>query len=304
MSAPAETAPARAELKPGPGRRPRLLLIGSVIYLALIFGFMLWRGISIEPEEVALALLVIAIAMGRGRTFVADWAPFLLLFFAYEAMRGFAAKTGFAPHDLSGLERALFGGAVPTLVLQHAFYRPDRIGVQDILAMLFYFMHFVLPIVVGFIFWLNSRDHYRRFIAALLLMSFLAFVTYLFWPSAPPWYQLHDVVKINDQTVHKFWGFTYVTPIYHSFNPNQFAAFPSLHAAFPALAAVYAWRRYRWLAFLLIGWTLAVALSIVYLGEHYVVDALDALVYVAVAAFIVEAVSRWRTKARPARPSA
>lgn len=289
-------------------RRPRLILVGSVIYLALIFGTMLWRGISIEPEWVVLALLLIAVALGRGRSFVVDWAPFLLLFFAYEAMRGFAAKTGFAPHDLSGMERALFFGNIPTLLLQHAFYHPGVVSWQDVAAMFFYFMHFPLPIVVGFVFWVNSREHYRRFIAALLLMSFVAFATYLFWPSAPPWYQLKDVVKINDKTVNALWDSQYfVSDIYHSFNPNKFAAFPSLHAAFPALAAVYAWSRYRALSIGLIAWTAAVMLSIVYLGEHYVVDALDGLVYVAMAAAIVELVSRRiapRAAVTPARPSA
>ncbi len=304
MSAPAEP-------KPAPARRPRLLLIGSVIYLALIFGVMLWRGVSIEPEWVLLVLLVIAIALGRGRTFLADWTPFLLLFFAYEAMRGFAAKTNFPPHDLSGMERWVFRGTIPTLVLQHDFYHPGVVGIQDIIAMFFYFMHFVLPIVIGFVFWVNSREYYWRFVAALLLMCFLAFVTYLFWPSAPPWYQLHDVVKINDQTVRTLWGYTLVTPIYHSFNSNPFAAFPSLHAAFPALAAVYAWQRYRLLALGLVLWTLAVLVSIVYLGEHYVVDALAGMVYVAAATMIVQAVSHLRARraeraaaATPATPSA
>jgi membrane-associated phospholipid phosphatase len=293
-------------------RRPRAILVGSVLYLALIFGVMLWRGISIEPEFVVLALLVIAIALGRGKSFIFDWAPFLILFFAYEAMRGFAAKTGFAPHDLSGLERALFGGSIPTLVLQHAFYHPGVVSWYDVVAMFFYFMHFPLPIVVGFVFWYNSREHYWRFIAALLLMCFIAFATFLFFPSAPPWYQLHDVVKINDKTVQALWDNQYyVSQIYHSFNPNKFAAFPSLHAAFPALAAVYAWRRYRWLAIGLVAWTACVGVSIVYLGEHYVVDALDGFVYVAVAALIVEAVARWRARrtkpesvATPARPAA
>lgn len=304
MSAPAET-------KPAPGRRPRLLLIGSVVYLALIFGVMLWQGVSIEPEWVLLVLLVIAIALGRGRTFLADWTPFLLLFFAYEAMRGFASKTNFTPHDLSGLERWVFAGTIPTLTLQHAFYHPGVIGIQDIVAMVFYFMHFVLPIVIGFVFWVTSREYYWRFVAALLLMCLLAFVTYLFWPSAPPWYQLHEVVKINDQTVRALWGYTLVSPIYHSFNPNAFAAFPSLHAAFPMLAAVYAWQRYRLLALGLVLWTAAVILSIVYLGEHYVVDALVSVVYVAAATIIVEMVSRRRARhakesvaVTPATPSA
>jgi hypothetical protein len=299
---------APADPKPAIARRPRMLLIGSVVYLAVIFGVMLWQGISIEPEWVLLALLVIAIALGRGRTFVADWTPFLLLFFAYEAMRGFAAR--FPPHDLSGLERWVFGGTIPTLTLQHDFYHPGVIGIQDLIALVFYFMHFVLPIVVGFIFWVNSREHYWRFIAALLLMCFLAFLTYLFWPSAPPWYQLPEVVKINQQTVDRLWGNTIVV-IYHAFNPNQFAAFPSLHAAFPMLAAVYAWRRYRALAIGLVLWSVGVVVSIVYLGEHYVVDAIASLFYVGAATIIVEAVNRWRTKraqaamaATPATPSA
>jgi len=114
------------------------------------------------------------------------------------------------------------------------------------------------------------------------------------------------VHKILNETVDKLWGPNYwVSPLYSHLNPNKFAAFPSLHAAFPALAAVYAWRRYRWLAVGLIAWTLAVALSIVYLGEHYVVDILDGFVYVAAATLIVELVSRWRaTASTPAKPSA
>jgi hypothetical protein len=98
----------------------------SVIYLSILFAVMTWRGVSIEPEWVVLALLLIAVAMGRGKTFLADWLPFLLLFFAYEAMRGFASRPSFAPHDLSGMERALFGGTLPTLTLQHQFYDPSR----------------------------------------------------------------------------------------------------------------------------------------------------------------------------------
>jgi membrane-associated phospholipid phosphatase len=302
LSAPTELQEGPIEpAAPPKARRSRVILVGSVLYLALIFGVMLWRGVSIEPEFVVLALLVIAIALGRGKSFIFDWAPFLILFFAYEEMRGFASKTGFAPHDLSGLERALFGGAIPTLVLQHAFYHPGVVSWQDVVALFFYFMHFPLPILVGFVFWINSREHYWRFIAALLLLGFIAFVTYLFWPSAPPWYQLHDVVKINDLTVKALWDDQYyVSQIYHSFNSNKFAAFPSLHAAFPALAAVYAWSRYRPLAMGLILWTAAVVLSIVYLGEHYVVDALDGFIYVAVATLIVESFNRWRRHRVPA----
>lgn len=277
----------------GGARHQRLLLAGSLVYLGLIFGVMLRFGIEIEPQWVALSLLVIAIALGRGKQFIADFLPFLLLFFAYELMRGFAAKTGFASHDLAPLERAVFLGQVPTVVLQQALYQPARIAPLDLVAMFFYFMHFVLPVAVGFVFWLSSRDHYWRFVAALLLLSFLAFVTYLFFPSTPPWLQLpNEVHKISNETVAKLRLDYFVSPIYSRLNPNLYAAFPSLHAAYPALAALYAWRRHRLLAVVLIGWALSVWFSIVYLGEHYVVDVLDGLLYVGAAAIVVEAVAR------------
>jgi hypothetical protein len=281
--------------EPARHRHPRLLLAGSLAYIGLVFGVMLWRGISIEPQWVALALLVIAAALGRGRQFIFDFVPFLLLFFAYEVMRGFAAKTGFAPHDLSGLERAVFFGQVPTDALQSAWYRPGRLGALDVAATFFYFMHFVLPVAAGFVLWLGSRERYWRYVAALLLLSFLGFVTYLFFPSTPPWKQLPEVHKILDATVSHLWGIGYfVSPLYTNLNPNRYAAFPSLHAAFPALAVVYTWGSHRRVALALIVWTVCVWMSIVYLGEHYVVDALAGLAYLAVAVAIVEVVARRR----------
>ncbi len=266
---------------------------------------MIWRRVEIEPQWVALALLVIAAALGRGKQFIFDFAPFLLLFFAYEVMRGFAAKTGFAPHDLAGLETSLFGARLPTAALQDALYVPSRVGVLDWAAVVFYFMHFVLPVGVGFYLWLRSRALYWRYVAALLLMSLLAFVTYLFFPSTPPWLQFPldpgqagyqalgpHIHKIADETLAKSGTGYYTSPAYSHLNPNRYAAFPSLHAAYPVLAAVYAWRQHRLLALALVAWSAAVWFSVVYLGEHYVVDALDGLIYVAVATVLVEMVAR------------
>jgi membrane-associated phospholipid phosphatase len=275
----------------------RLLWLGIALYLGIIFGVMLWRGISIEPQWVVLVLLLVAVALGRGRAFLTDWVPFLVLFFGYEIMRGFAAKTGFAPHDVSGLERAVFAGTLPTVTLQHWFYDPSRVAAWDVAGMVLYFLHFPLPIVVGFIFWVNDRAHYWRFVSALLLMSFVSFVTYLFFPTAPPWIANHsEVHKVINETVDKLWGPNnyIVSPLYSRLNPNQYAAFPSLHAAFPALAAIYAWRRYRPVALFLIPYTACIWLAVVYLGEHYFVDALAGLAYAVAATVAVTLFVRWR----------
>jgi membrane-associated phospholipid phosphatase len=304
LSSPIPEAPTAPEAPPAAKSAKllsnrRLLWLGIVLYLALIFGVMLWRGISIEPQWVVLALLLVAVALGRGRAFLTDWLPFLVLFFGYEIMRGFAGKAGFPVHDVSGLERALFAGGLPTLSLQHWFYDPARIAIWDWVGMVLYFLHFPLPIVVGFVFWVNDRGHYWRFVSALLLMSFVSFVTYLFLPTAPPWIANHadGVHKVINETVEK-WGVDYiVSPLYSRLNPNQFAAFPSLHAAFPALAAIYAWSRYRLLAIGLTLYTACIWLAIVYLGEHYFVDALAGLGYALAATVVVNLVA-----ARRARP--
>jgi membrane-associated phospholipid phosphatase len=301
--APPEAVQAPPAVAPRLSNR-RLLWAGIALYLSLIFGVMLWRGISIEPQWVVLALLLVAVALGRGRAFLTDWLPFLILFFGYEIMRGFASKTGFAPHDVSGLERAVFAGSLPTITLQHWFYDPARIALWDWAGMVLYFLHFPLPIVVGFVFWVNDRGHYRRFVSALLLMSFVAFVTYLFLPTAPPWIANHaDVHKVINDTLEK-WGVDYiVSPFYSNLNPNQYAAFPSLHAAFPALSALYAWKRYRLLAVGLFAYTACVWLAIVYLGEHYFVDALAGLVYALGAAAVVTLLAARMILPMRARPS-
>ena len=252
---------------------------------------MLWRGIEIEPQWVILALLLVAVALGRGREFIRDWTPFLLLFLAYEVMRGFAARTGFAPHDLSGWERPFFGGALPSAYLQERFYRPGAISFQDWLFMAVYFLHFALPVVVGFVFWVEDRAHYWRVVTALLLLSFAAFVVYLFFPSTPPWLQDHSIHKVINETVAK-WRVQYlvlgVYALLQNFNPNAYAAFPSLHAGYPALATIFALRRMPIFGIGLAIYTVLVWVAIVYLGEHYVIDAVAGLAFAAGAVAAVE----------------
>jgi membrane-associated phospholipid phosphatase len=104
-------------------------------------------------------------------------------------------------------------------------------------------------------------------------MAFVAFVIFLLAPTAPPWYAdshgvITGVTKIISTTLPSD-----ISPYYALLNPNPVAAFPSLHAAFPflgylAIRETFS-RRVSWLA---LGWCVAVWFSVVYLGEHYVVD--------------------------------
>jgi membrane-associated phospholipid phosphatase len=67
---------------------------------------------------------------------------------------------------------------------------------------------------------------------------------------------------------------------------NEVAAVPSLHAGVTLLISLFFWsrtRRWRWL---LVLYPLAMAVALVYLGEHYVSDVLLGWLY-AVVVFVV-----------------
>jgi hypothetical protein len=263
-----------ARPRPGP-------LVGIALgYLVAVSGLMIWRGISVSPDYLLLLMVPIALVSGRFLRFVGDWVPFIALFLAYEAMRGLASKTGFAPHvgDLAGAERWLFGGHSPSAVLQSAIHGSAVGGAVDYAATVVYFGHFAVPLTVGMVIWLVDRTQFLRYTTALLGMSCVAFVVFLLLPTAPPWYAndhgvISGVAKIISDTLPSA-----VSPYYTSLNPNPVAAMPSLHMAFPVLslfALVGVWPRRGWLFAI---WCVAVFFSIVYLGEHYAVDALAGIV--------------------------
>ncbi|MEO5919410.1 MAG: hypothetical protein ABIQ17_07605, partial [Candidatus Limnocylindrales bacterium] len=105
-------------------RNDRLLLLTIVGYIAVLSALMIASGISITPDVLLIALGLAAVLLGRGRLFIRDWMPFIGLFLAYELMRGFADDINRVIHssDILAIERALFGGALPTQVLQEALH--------------------------------------------------------------------------------------------------------------------------------------------------------------------------------------
>jgi membrane-associated phospholipid phosphatase len=284
--------PADAPQRPTVTRRPAWLLpllVGA--YLAVVTLFMVFvLHLSVSPERLILLMLIAALILGRARLFLADWIPFLVLFLSYEYLRGLGGKLGMPIHDVTALERLISFGQVPTVVLQQAFYHPGHVSWYDITGTTFYFLHFAFPLGLGYLFWIVNRRIFLRFSRALIAMSFAAFVFYLLLPVAPPWKAVAGVVKIIDHTLPSFTdlpGVSVPATVYHWLTPNQYAAMPSLHAAYPFLGTLFAlrlWGRRAWPALL---YTAGVWLSIVYLGEHYIVDIIGGVIF-ALATFFGE----------------
>lgn len=276
-----------------------VLLVG---YLAFIVLFMVMRRAALSPDVFFVFVSVIAVMLGRGKAFVRDWAPFLLLFLAWEAMRGVAYQFGAEVQSDSviAVERYLAFGQVLPVALQQWLYQPGRIGPLEISMAAVYAAHFVLPLTVAFLLWVKRRVAYYHYVIALMLMSFAQFFTAILMPVAPPRFagqfgEALPVVDIGSQVTLQT-GISIVSWAYHNINANPVAAFPSLHAAYPILAFLFLrerWPRWSWLMLVYAG---VVWFAIMYLGHHYLVDALGGLLYAVVAYAVVRGFTSGRLR--------
>jgi membrane-associated phospholipid phosphatase len=307
-TAPVPPAEGAAEANDLLGRRNDRLLIGLVAgYIALLSALMIARGVSLTPDVLLIGLGLAAVLLGRGRLFLRDWIPFIGLFFAYELMRGYADNFGAEVHvkDVLDLERWMFLGHVPTADLQAWLHPATGIDLVAVASTVFYFLHFPLPLAVGFFLWLRRRRVFYDFVAALIVLSMAGFVTYLLLPVAPPWYAA-DAGLLPGVEYLKKEGFAGLAALagfresdylfsyaFYSINPNEVAAFPSLHAGYPFLAFLFARRSFGRIGWLMLAYTAAVWFSIVYLADHYVVDIIGGVAYAAAAYWAVIHAPGW-----------
>ena len=312
-----ETAMATTHARPAPvartsvRRQPRWLRIAAVIgaaaYCVGISLYLLTHGGWPTPDYLIPPLLLAAVALGRGPAFLADWGPFLLIILGWQASAGIADQLGRPVHMRGPLEaeRALFGGIVPTVELQRLLYHPGRSTWYDWLGVFQHAFHFVLPVLVGFWLWLQSRRVYWRYMAAVLVLFFAGFATYALYPAAPPWMaglagMIPLVHRIAIETVLRLPPAAPVGLAYTYMSPNPVAAMPSLHAALPMLIAlVLIYCKGRW-AVLALLYPLLLGFYLVYLGEHYAVDVLVGYAF-AVIAFAVVYGLPWARVARALR---
>ena len=288
-------------------RNDRLLLLAVAAYAVLLSFLMIARGISVTPDVVVVGFGLAAILLGRGRLFLRDWIPFVALFFAYELMRGYADKFGLPIHvaEFVQIDRLIGLGTLPTTWLQGLFHsgaasNPDVLATVSVI---FYFLHFPLPLAVGFLLWIHQRRVYYDFVAALILLSMAAFVTYLLLPVAPPWWAdkfgyASGILHLRDNgfqgLVHLFgFGNYFYSNNVYGISPNDVAAFPSLHAAYPFLAFLFARRAFGRPGWLMLAYSACIWFAIVYLGEHWVVDIIGGVIYASVAYFAVMHGPRW-----------
>lgn len=252
--------------------------------LALLSSYLLTHGSWPTADALVLALVPVALIVGRPHWFLLDWGVLLGLWLAWQALAGIVDPSSLGNVNITGpigTERRMFDGEVPTLALQRAFFRLDRLAWYDWLATYVHAAHFAVPIALGFILWLKSRALFWRLSLTILVTSYAGLMFYWRYPAAPPWlasdlgyFAPRSVWRILGATTLRFPATAPIGWVWQHFSPNDVAAIPSLHAALALLVALTAWQVFpRWAPLALL-YVLIMDVSLVYLGEHYVLDVL------------------------------
>jgi membrane-associated phospholipid phosphatase len=282
---------------PSSARAHRVRLWFAAAYLiAFIATTVLW-GFPASRDRwliwVIAGLLLVSVGRPNGVARLAiDFLPVIAFLYAYDLLRGAADKLQNHVYTLPQLrvDEWLFGGTAPTITLQRWLWTSGHPHFWDYVAVLVYLTYFVVPITVAAVLWYRSRPLFKRFVSLWIGLSFAGLVTYALYPASPPWMAsqqgfLPHVVRITPKMTRAL-GADLSRVMGSQSYVNRVAAVPSLHAATALLIALFFWSRttrWRWLLAL---YPVAMAVSLVYLGEHYVSDILLGWIYAVVVFFV------------------
>ena len=300
-----------------------LLLGGALLYGGFVGTLTVVRGVPIGPDVILVAAGLLAVMAVRNRIAgLRDWTPFLVLFLAYELMRGLADDVGLPVHigDVAQLERSLFGGQLPTALLQGWLHPASGTDWLAVAGTVVYYFHFVLPVLTAFLLWRYRRVLFHPYLISLILLSFAGFVTYLLLPVAPPWFAaaagqigaLPGEPAISDLKLHAFSsvvggigldGESLYDVAFLALSANPVAAFPSLHAAFAFLSFLVLRRAFGATGWAGFAYFAAVTFTIIYTADHYVIDVIAGVSYASGAYVLMWLLVRHATGVSERRPA-
>ena len=267
-------------------RRGLKLASWDVVRVAVLFAAIVVLGLGRTtmpvPVHVAVVSLVLgAVYVGGPRdSNLRWWGVYVLGFILFAQLRPGADNTGIPWQSdyVIALERVVGFGTVPTGWLQERLYSDGEIRTLDTLTYAIYASYFFAPHLVGVLVWRSNPARFPFFVAVMLGAYYGGLLGSYLLPTAPPWIagqtgDLPHVVKIIVYMTQELNPELYQAS-YRLVYSNPIAAMPSLHMSITVMVALFMWR-YQWLAGVAGAlYATAMAFSLVYLGEHYVVDLL------------------------------
>ena len=262
-------------------RRTAYLILASAV--VILFALYAGKVLFLPKFLVFLVLVGVAAAARRMDGLVRDWFVFLAFVQLTDGLRGFiylaTCRLDLPVHVLYPLrwERALFG-EVPSVSLQNALLgSPDGLsfGALEKVLTVLHGSHFVAFLGLGLILWLRRSPHFRTFRASFTILMAAGITGFALVPTVPPW-MASELFGFLPKLVHfNIKIYNAVAPgLTTGFNTNPVAAMPSLHAAFPILCSLIVWTAARGRSWPFHIYTLLILFTIVYTGDHYIVDIL------------------------------
>jgi hypothetical protein len=258
-----------------------IMLVAVVLGAHLLFRLRGFRPDGLlELMLVAAAPVVIVHLIRRDLRETAVWAAYMIGFVAFADFRAAADDVGFPVRMdyVITLERILFFGAVPTTWLQDRLYTVGSPSLLDWFVVGVHVSYFLVPHAVAFFLWAYRREHFARYLVAVMATYYIALFFQMLFPTVPPWMAgvqggLPTVYRMVNDVLYGLSPATFELGL-RMVGANDVAAMPSLHSAITVLVAlglrcvsVHAARA---------GWAYALLMvfALVYMGEHYVVDAI------------------------------
>ncbi|CAN5330054.1 phosphatase PAP2 family protein [soil metagenome] len=247
------------------------------------------------PLLFGVPLIAAAVWQRRDTGFLL-WSAYALVFVAFVLLRRYADDTS-VPTSVGyaiDADRVLFGGTVPTLWLQSRLYAPGGAGWLEYACMGVHMSYYFAPPATALALWLLRREVFVRFVLALIGTYALGLLLHFTLPTAPPWLAAADGAL---PPVHRIMQEALAGGVFDYGNAvaggNDVAAMPSLHMAAAWLVALGAWRVRPATGMIASLYPAAMLFALVYLGEHYVIDALAGM---AVSSLCWLLVPRWLTR--------
>jgi len=281
------------------GLWPRYTLLAPAPFVLWAIFFAL-RG-QLRWEQLAMAVAAVGLAYGNAHTkrLYLGMLPMGFLGLVYDGMR-FVDRSGMRPEnvhvcDLRDAELRYFGmeSAGRAMTWPDYFYENPSLAL-DVFCAIPYGAFLFVSIGYGIFLYFRGLDSQQRFTWGFLIVNLLGFLTYRFYPAAPPWY-FHeygcavDLATPASEGTHlarvdELLGIPFFAGMY-SRSSNVFGAMPSLHVAYPLLMLIEGYKHHGKVGkAALVGFYGWMCFSAVYLDHHWVLDVVAGSVYAAVVA--------------------
>lgn len=307
--------------------------VGGAAYVVGLALFLHFQGIPTDRVGIAAGIIAFLAILCLGRGWPAfwqmlrDWVPFQIVLLGYDYSRGYAAPYSrqqltdhvFPIHGVRNdfgvplhvvfpihADRWLtpfLGGTMPTTWIQEHLHPGSAIPWYGVLVSLTYCTHFLVMPTVAVVLWARNRDRFRVWMRMVIALAVVGVATYFLFPMAPPWLA-DDGGAFPGPPVGRYtsegFGQIGLKMVGGALDQGQYlvnpvAAMPSLHMAYATLAVGFFWWGKRWWQRVLLAlYPLAMGFSLLYGGEHYLVDEVAGVVY----AIVILAVWRLLRRAR------